>query len=403
MAPGAPGADPRPTGLNLPADMRRAIRRAVQGLDSWFDSARLPDGYGGPAVHWQRDSLGFTGAGLDWRYEGIIIGYLNLWAGTRKPVWLEKATRAGEDLVRGQLPSGSYRNSCFEANPNTRGTPHEAAVNLGLLRLADALRAAGDPAWFRFTETAGANLQRFCIDQLWDANARSFRDDPVVPSFSPDKTATICEAIFAYARVTGDTNWVRRHALPALNVVAGHQIVAGPAAVARGLDGAMYQNSVGGRKTPRFFPLSAARCIPALIEGWSLTGEERYASAAHRAANFLLRVQLADGSFPQVIYPHGRKNIYPRWIAGAGDLLRALLLAQTANVLDPGAAYNPLHTLRWILAGRQSDGSIRTADGFGRLLPGAPARDPRDHIAVAGWLDKAFRVLAILYDVSGPA
>lgn len=395
MATGAPGADPRAIGLTLPEDVRRAVRRAVQGLDAWFDSVRLPDGYGGPALHWFRESTGFTGAGLDWRYEGIIIGYLNLWAANRKSVWLEKATRAGEDVVRGQLPSGSYRNSCFEANPNTGGTPHEAAADLGLLRLADALHAAGDPAWFRFAETAGNNLQRFCINQLWDANARSFRDDPVVPSFSPEKTAIICEAIFAYARVTGETSWVRLHALPALNVVAGHQIVAQPEKAGSGLDGALYQNSQGGRKTARFFPLSTARCIPALLEGWSLSGEERYIAAARRAAGFLQRVQLADGSFPQVIYPGGRKNVYPRWVAGSGDMLRALMLARSI-----GAAYDPLPSLRWLLAGRKSDGSIRTADGFGRLLPGKFTRDPRDDIASAGWADKAFRVLSLLYDTS---
>ena len=373
------------------------MRRVVQGLDAWFDAARLPDGYGGPAVHWLSENTSFTGAGLDWRYEGIIIGYLNLWAATRKPIWLEKATRAGEDLVRGQLPTGCYRNSCFDSNPNTGGIPHEPAADLGLLRLADALRAAGDPSWFRFAETAGINLQRFCIEQLWDANARSFRDDPVAPSFAPEKTAAICEAIFAYARVTGETAWVRRHALPALNVLVGHQIVEGPARAGRGLDGALYQNSLGGCKTARFFPLSAARCIPSLVEGWSLTGEERYAASARRAAGFLLRVRLSDGSFPQVIYPHGRKNVYPRWVAGTGDLLRPLLLAKNALA---GIDFDPLPTLRWLLAGRQSDGSIRTADGFGRLLPGAPSRDPRDNLPVIGWMDKAFRMLANLYETS---
>ncbi len=34
-------------------------------------------GYGGPVVHWWNHSLAYQGAGLDWRYEGIIDGYLS--------------------------------------------------------------------------------------------------------------------------------------------------------------------------------------------------------------------------------------------------------------------------------------------------------------------------------------
>jgi hypothetical protein len=99
---------------------------------------RGPGGYSGPVVHWWRDCLDYSGPGLDWRYEGIIIGYLNLWAATGEASWLAKARRAGDDLMNGQLPSGNFRNSCFELNPNTGGTPHEAACDLALLRLAEA-------------------------------------------------------------------------------------------------------------------------------------------------------------------------------------------------------------------------------------------------------------------------
>ena len=39
------------------------------------------------------------------------------------------ACRAGDDLVQGQLTSGNYRNSCFELNPYTGGTPHVAIID----------------------------------------------------------------------------------------------------------------------------------------------------------------------------------------------------------------------------------------------------------------------------------
>jgi hypothetical protein len=87
------------------------IMTAIFGLDSWFDSMRLPGGYGGPVAHWWDDCLIYQGPGLDWRYEGIILGYLNLWESTGDRYWLNKANRAGDDLVQGQLPSGNFNNS----------------------------------------------------------------------------------------------------------------------------------------------------------------------------------------------------------------------------------------------------------------------------------------------------
>jgi hypothetical protein len=101
---------------------------------------------------------------------------------------------------------------------------------------------------------------------------------------------------------------------------------------------------------------------------------------------------LPDGSYPQVVYSHGHANRNPQWVAGAGDILRALLLARRA-----GFTHDPLPTLRWILAGRQPDGGIRAALGFGRATPGLGHKDPRDSACVVGWADKAFRVLATLY------
>src|SRR5512143_2590227 len=88
VAPGAPGADPRPVGIALPDDLQAAVAQAVFALDAWLDSQRQAGGYGGPVVHWWRDCTDFTGPGLDWRYEGIITGYINLWASTRRPIWL---------------------------------------------------------------------------------------------------------------------------------------------------------------------------------------------------------------------------------------------------------------------------------------------------------------------------
>ena len=390
MAVRASGADPRPSGLTLPEPLDAEVAAAVLGLDTWFDSMRMPGGYGGPVVHWWNDCLEYTGPGLDWRYEGLIIGYLNLCDATGDARWLEKAKRAGDDLVHGQLPNGNYRNSCFELNPNTGGTPHEAACDLALLRLAMALRAVGDSRWEIYAQAAERNLSAFYVARLWDEAARSFRDDPLVPSFVPNKSATLAEALLAMTALTGDERWAVRYALPTLDAVIEHQVRGGV------LEGAIYQNSFGARRgaagrgatgrVAKFFPYYIARCVPGLLAGYALSHEARYAEAARQAAQFVARTRYPEGSFPQVIYPGAKVNRYPQWIAGAGDIARALGLARQA-----GVEFDEVTTLSWLLQGRRADGGFYTAQGFGRATPGGRRDDPRDALSVCGWADKAFR------------
>ena len=47
-------------------------------LERWPETMRDPDGYGGPVIQVWQQCLHYAGAGLDWRYEGIITGYLQL-------------------------------------------------------------------------------------------------------------------------------------------------------------------------------------------------------------------------------------------------------------------------------------------------------------------------------------
>jgi hypothetical protein len=364
------------------ANQGQNITDIVSGLDHWLDSMRCPGGYGGPVVHWWQDCLNYTGPGLDWRYEGIIFGYLNLWKQTGDPSWLDKAQRAGNDLVDGQLPGGNYRNSQFELNPGTGGTPHEAACDLALLELAQTLRDSGYPGWECFFKTAEKNLKAFCIACLWDETAQYFRDQPAVVCFVPNKSATLVEALFAFSRISEDSGWVERYALPTLQAVLNHQVSSGD------LDGAIAQNSFGSQKVEKYFPYYIARCIPGLLQGYAWTGDAQYADAVRRAALFILRWRYADGSFPQVVYPGGQVNRYPRWVAAIADVLRCLEMAR-----EVGIEFD-LHTsLRWLMAGRRPDGAFCTAVGFGRAVPGGHRYDARDNLAVVGWNDKVFRYL----------
>jgi hypothetical protein len=363
-------------------DARAAIQRWVV----WLETMRAPEGYGGPVAHWWQNCLSFTGAGLDWRYEGIIHGCLNMHRHTDDPSWLATARRAGDDLLRGQLPDGRYRHSSFELNPYPAGTPHEAACDLALLRLAWAIRQHDDPAWRAYLDAARRNIMYVQMATLWDEQAQSFRDHPHIPSFVPNKAATLAEALCALAELSREELLIDRYALPTLEAVLAHQVRGGA------LDGAIHQYSQQGRKVAAFFPFYTARCVPGLLEGYAHTQDERWVDAALRAMRFVLRWQYDDGSFPQVVYMGGRVNRYPQWVAGTGDILRAMLLLQPY-----GLAADRKRSEAWLLSGWEPHGAVRTAHGFAAQ---ASQRDPgalpefRDLLPVVGWADKAFRYLS---------
>jgi hypothetical protein len=368
---------------------RETIGRIVIGLDRWFDGTRVDwpaPGYGGPVVHWWSHCLAYQGAGLDWRYEGIIGGYLTLWRRTGDGRWLAKARRAGDDLVNGQREDGHFLNSRFELNPGVGGTPHEAACDVALASLARELRSGGDDAGERYVTAAERNLSGFYLARLWHDPSATLWDQEGVDSFVPNKAATFVEAILLLAELRRDDSLIARFAVPTGDRIVRMQVQA-PGAP---LDGAIAQNRLGREVIEHYFPLYVARCVPALLQLWRRTGESRFRQAALAAAEFVARVREPDGGCPQVIYGNGRHNRWPRWIAGAGDVVRALSLAAAE-----GSPVDSTPTVRWIMSGVRPDGRIAAAQGFGRVLPWRSRREAfADEVGVVGWCDKAFRVLS---------
>ncbi|MDP8925092.1 MAG: hypothetical protein M3O34_19780 [Chloroflexota bacterium] len=360
---------------------------AFASIDRWLDTMRGSSGYGGPVAHWWRDSLAFCGAGLDWRYEGIIAGYLAAYERDGSTVWLDKARRAGEDLVSGQRPDGHFRDSRFELNPGPAGTPHEAAADVGLLLLARALRRRGDDGWARYLAAADLNLRRFALDCLWDADAGRFRDGIGIPSFVPNKSATIIEALCLLAELTGASELLERYVRPTADAILALQV----RAAGSPLNGAIAQNVLGRTTVEKYLPYYQARCATGLLAAYDYLGDARYLDGAIRAMTFVRRRRDADGAFPMVVYADGRENRFPRLVAATGDILRA------ADLLRPhGLDFPAEPTLGWLLRGRLPSGGIATAHGFAAQVRqhGQPARELRDVLPVCGWDDKAFRYLA---------
>lgn len=369
--------------------MSESLTDIILRIDAWLDTMRCERGYGGPVAHRWQDCLIYTGPGFDWRYEGIVSGYLRLYQVTGELRWLAKARRAGDDLLSAQLPDGRYPTSSFEANPSPGGTPHEAACDLALLRLAACLQELGDPAWKRFLSAARQNLVHYHIQVLWDPVSRSFRNSPSDSTLVPNKIATLAQAGFALAKLEGNDALLEQYFLPGLDCVLAAQIVR------RGnhLHGAIDQSIAGRQPSGRYFPYYVARCVPALLSAFQHRKAQVYLDAAVSAMEFVFRCQLPDGSFPQVLYANGRRTVEPRWIAACGDILCC------ASLLAPYgfSAAGLIRTEDWLFGGILPSGGVRTASGFSELEFLRPRRglpDFRDLLPACGWVDKAFYYLA---------
>lgn len=351
------------------------LAEAVGLQAAWFATMRQPGGYGGPVAHWWQHRFRATGPGLDWRYEGILIGYRTLWTKTGDAGWRVRLRRGAEDIVAGQTADGHYRSSRFEVNPGTLGTPHEAAATLGLLAAFEVEREE------RWLEVARRNLDAL-VAALDDG--RGFVDVPGHPGRVPNKLATFAQALLRLSDVDEDGRY-REHAHRALVDVLALQLQSGPHS------GAIHQYAPAGeRGDGRFFPYYNARCVPPLLEAAATLGDGRYRDAADGVLAFLERTMNSDGAWPQIVYARGRDMTWPRWLAGVGDILLAF---HAAGRPVPEVA------LERLLASQLASGGFPSGEGFGSQLRQRPpngAPDFRDLVPVAGWNDKSFRLLCDL-------
>jgi hypothetical protein len=360
------------------------IAQALVNLDGWLETMRQPGGYGGPVAHWWQSRYLYVGPALDWRYEGILIGYLNLFRKTQDIIWHQRLTRAAQDVLEGQTAEGSYLASRFELNPGTLGTPHEAAATLGLLTVLECLTQRED-----VLAAARRNLEHL-IKNLWDG--KGFNDTPGRVARVPNKLATLAQSLMAFATLSGNErnqSYYHHYALAALEDVVKYQLHAGS------LAGAIHQgiylrqgNTWQGNG--RFFPYYNARCIPPLVLAAQCFGKVQYLESAQAILAFIKKTMQPDGSWPQVVYTNGKRAVWPCWYAGVADILLAFVALG-----EPV----PEVALERLLQSQLPSGAFPTAHGFSaqisQKLPLAEA-DYRDVTPVVGWNDKVFRLLSEL-------
>lgn len=326
----------------------------------------------------------------DWRYEGLICGYLNLYRITSQTRWLERAVNAGNDLLRAQLPNGQFLNSGFEVGPTLGGTPHEAAVDVALLELARVLRSIRDERWEKFYRTAEKNLLSYHLGGLWNGSA--FKDEIWNETLVPNKNATTMEALLLYEELSG-SSW-ETYILGAARLILSSQVKE-----PGDQQGATIHSGTGPHRLA--IGIYTARCLAALLRLYQCYPKAEYLDSACEMLPFLLRLVGEDGT-RFGIYPDGRPIACPTWISASGDLLRSMI-ALRAYTQVPDWAVDHLADL--LVTRQLPTGGIPTAYGLGlkgrtRKPEGRP--DFRDVIPVVGWVDKAFRALSMLPDELEP-
>jgi hypothetical protein len=359
------------------------IATAVLKLDAWLQTMCSAAGFTGPIAHWWESCLIYCGPMIDWRYEGIIPAYVTLFESTGGRLWLQRAKQAAEYAVLGQLPSGNFRNSSFQHGAIEGGTPHEAAVDVGLLELARLLRRTGDETWHRYFEAAERNITSYLLGPLW--GGEGFREQPWDATLVPNKNATGMEALLLYEELSGRD--MSHYVEAALKVILSAQEQSGPRA-----GGTVH---IGTGKHRLAIGIYTARSVCALLRLYQRDPRSALLDVVTRAMMFLNRLITPDGTFFGY-YLDGSLVANPRWIAPAGDLLRAAVSANEYGSTPPGI----IDALVDLLLEQQlPSGGIPTAYGFAERGGHRPYRGSpefRDILPVAGWCDKALRALSLL-------
>jgi hypothetical protein len=356
---------------------------AVLKLDAWLQTMLSPSGFMGPISHWWESCLIYCGPMIDWRYEGIISAYVTLFEETGRQLWLERAKEAAEHVVAAQLPSGNFRNSSFQHGAIEGGTPHEAAVDVGLLELARLLHRLDDESWLRYFRAAERNIDGYLTGPLW--SERGFREQPWDATLVPNKNATPMEALLLYEELSGRD--MRQYVEPALQVILSNQEHSG---VRKG--GTVHR---GTGKHQLAISIYTARSMSAVLRLYEYDARAELLDAAAEAMTFLNRLITGRGTYFG-FYRDGSLVANPRWIAPSGDVLRAAVLADKYGAAPPGM----IDALVDLLLEQQlPSGGLPTAYGFaerGGRRPHQGLPEFRDVLPVVGWCDKALRALSLL-------
>jgi hypothetical protein len=368
--------------MNLPGIDDKTLAAAQGRLESWFDSMHGPAGYYGPVVGFRGVGAGYCGPGFDWRYEGLLEGWMAMGRACPEATLAGRIEGALAEIRRSRLANGTLRCSYFESNPFDGGMPHEPILMSSALRARSFLHSVGRP----FDPAFDSLLERFVrerlVKELWNKALKTFNNwiQSEYESYSPAAVASIVEVLVGYQEIAGDGSVLDSMIQGAAESLLAVQIRTGP--LAGGIP-------VSNRSGVPINPYLAARCLTALTLLHRKLNDDRFSQAGEALSNFLGRISLKQGGFPLQVGPGGAARETPVFVGATAGVLVELARSGrlTEPVLQPHLAF---------ILGRQTvSGAFHTAVGFNGG-GGASRPDWRDVMPVCGWGDKIYHLLALL-------
>ncbi len=376
--------------MNLSKPESEAAGIALGRLDAWLETLRGAGGYYGPVVGLRGVAMAWCGPGHDWRWEGLLDGWIALHRRTGDAAYIARMEAALRDLRQAQLANGAFRNSFFESNPLEGGMPYEPAMMAAVLRTGRYLQEQGRP----WPDGTAAMIERFVerrlVKELWNKVLGTFNNwlQSEFEIYSPPAVAAIVETLCDYAELTDTAQRWLPFVTGAADSLLKSQVRTGP------LAGAL---PVSNREGASASPYLAARCLPALARLHRYTGEARFAAARDALTDFVRQALLPAGGVPSMVYANRPARVAPLFLGATAGTLTAL---DRTDSLD--AALASVH-VRWLLERQTASGAFDTAVGFGAGAPKPGRQDWRDAWPVCGWADKVYALLARLGADTVPA
>lgn len=369
--------------MNLPGIDTTQLAAAQGRLETWLAGMHGPEGYYGPVIGFRGTSMGYAGPGFDWRYEGLLDGWLAHNRLAPDALLLGRMESALAELCRARLADGTLRCSYFESNPFEGGMPHEPILMASALRVRAALLSAGRPVNPEFEEHVDRFVRSRLVRELWNKGLKTFNNwlQSEYESYSPTAVAAIVEVLDAYEAARGPQPDLDPLIRGAADSLLATQITSGP------LAGAL---PVSNRRGAPVNPALAARCLTAFEVLARRLADPRLRQAADGLEAFLAGVARRDGGFPCLVSRDRPAAEYPVFVGAAASVLTALA---RSGRLD--AKWLAPH-LDFILAQQSVTGAFNTAVGFGNTRGKSTRPDWRDLLPVCGWVDKVYHLLALL-------
>ncbi|MFC2044507.1 hypothetical protein ACFLT8_04885 [Chloroflexota bacterium] len=358
-----------------------AVLQATSNLLSWFETVEQREGLGGPVVHWWGSTFDYCGPGMDWRLEGYLLSLLNLFKLTEDDTYLKRILKYVELFERYSYKDGSLRVSHFQANPMNVGSPHESAAYYGLASVAAFFKKEQlSTEASKMAKLVGVYINSFLLNKLWNDTLKCFNDWPysIFDIVTPNKVATIINLLFSAQNLleTDYSYYIKHCADWILRKQSSYGKTRGGICQTH----RKYENL--------FFPYYNSRCVIPLQKAYDLTGNKEYLECKNNVIDFILRNANSDFGFKQIVVADGEDIDNPRWIAGMGDILHALLYADSANDKVKEIIEN---NLNFVLCMQMKSGVFPAAQGFS-----SNKTSFKDIFPVSGWNDKMLNFLTRL-------